>query len=73
MTIYEFATELHRGIDTYLSRTLDPDTSAIVARFEAPHGAFMGPGFRPHKLPDGRWGVSLYQAKVCLQKLGVPA
>ena len=73
MTIYEFATELHRGIDTYLSRTFDPDTSAIVARFEAPHGGFMGPGFRPHDLGGGRYGVSLYQATACLQKLGVPA
>lgn len=79
MTVSEFANNLREGIEYHLARGQDDD-SQVVARFWAPNDEFMGPNFRPKFLVEPAdygidkerlYGVTAFQARLCLGMLGV--
>lgn len=70
MSVREFLSRLHEGVDTYRHHSLALDGSAVVLTVTAPHSDFLGPRFRPHDLGGGRYGITLYQAVTILQDFG---
>lgn len=70
MSVREFLSRLHQGVDSYRHRNLTMDGSAVVMTVTAPHPDFLGPRFSPVEYGAGRYGVTLYQAVTILQHFG---